>query len=274
MDKKPENKTNDSGEVFDFEDNEKKWDDSKDRNDDTDLNGSCSDSFSVGLSENINDVGARENSGVRDETTLKLDENSLNMNDDDSKGIRIDNNVDTGVNDNGYVSHSSLGGKKSPREEYSFKSTVKSINKMRSELNNINNLIITSEKMYKSSLLSNKFIGNLFSSFKPFISGINRFTVRDKPTNPLEVTNNGIYKDINIGTYGSKYLKYSTQWYILAKRRNAELLTVSGCHIGNNLNQTTLNREINRIEQTVKFRLGLQSEKSLFLYKKSSSTED
>ncbi|KAK6590703.1 hypothetical protein RS030_142164 [Cryptosporidium xiaoi] len=266
MGEKPENKTSDSGEALNFEDNEKKWDDTKDGNDNNVLNGSCSDSFSVGLNENINDIGARENSVVRDETTLKLDENSLNMNDDDGKGIGIDNND--------YVSHPSLGGKKSPKEEYSFKSTVKSINKMRSELNNINNLIITSEKMYKSSLLSNKFIGNLFGSFKPFISGINRFTVRDKPTNPLEVTNNGICKDINIQVYGSKYLKYSTQWYILAKRRNAELVTASGCHIGNNLNQTTLNSEINRIEQTVKFRLGLQSEKSLFLYKKSSSTED
>lgn len=167
--------------------------------------------------------------------------------------------------------NSPSGSKKSPKEEYSFKSITKSITKMRNELGQINASIMANEKLYKSSLLSNKFIGNLFDSFVPFISGINRFTVKSESRNPLiGKPGDGLTATNTKGIHEREYLKYSTQWYLLAKRRNAELATQNGGFMGNNVNQGTLSVEIGRIEQTVKFRLGLQSEKSLFQHKRGS----
>ncbi|KAH8740615.1 hypothetical protein FG386_002197 [Cryptosporidium ryanae] len=247
---------------------------SRNRDGDKALMTSHFDSPVVSLSRDVckEREGTERDSEVRipNGPVLALGEEVFDMDSCDSRSARAGNNFDVGIDNGIALSCSSLGDRRSPREEYSLKSTVKSINKMRNELGQINNSVLANEKMYKSSLLSNRFIGNLFGSFRPFISGINRFTVRNKQANPFGVANHDMCKAVSEAN-NNGYLKYSTQWYLLAKRRNAELITENGGNMGGSANQTALNREISMIEKTVKFRMGLQLERSLFLYKKGDS---
>ncbi|KAH8583355.1 uncharacterized protein ELE39_000123 [Cryptosporidium sp. chipmunk genotype I] len=201
--------------------------------------------------------------------------------------------------------------KKSPRDEQlrekESRQALKSIMKLQNEIFHINSSIVSQENAYKSSLFSNKYMGNIFSSFSPFITGINKFTLRPKERSPEEVLKN-IKKKSEEFQGRCEYIKYSTQWYLWAKRRNAE--TFSQNHIGNTeqssssisngagnspsggasstnisinanssfqnnigqifqSNQLLLQKEIQNVEQSVKFRLAIQSDKPLFAFNSS-----
>ncbi|KAJ1615159.1 hypothetical protein OIY81_201 [Cryptosporidium canis] len=196
--------------------------------------------------------------------------------------------------------------KKSPRDEQQrekeSKQALKSVMKLQNEIFHINNSIVSQENAYKSSLFSNKYMGNIFSSYYPFIVGINKFTLRPKERSPDEVMKS-IRKNSDVPRDHCEYIKYSTQWYLWAKRRNAEILSQN--HVGNaeqsssnvssggagassmagnasktsnsantavqsnigqifHSNQLQLQKEIQNIEQSVKFRLALQPDKPLF----------
>lgn len=148
-----------------------------------------------------------------------------------------------------------------------LKLSFKSVAKLRNELFNLQSSIVTQENLYKSILLSSKYMGNLFGSFRPFISGINKFTIRKRMENSIGIKNRRVQ-----GVEKCNYVKYSMQWYLWSKRRNAELLS-SYASCTNSLNnnqfnfnaqQLNLQKEIQNIEQSVKFRLALQLEKPLF----------
>ncbi|OII73801.1 uncharacterized protein cubi_03598 [Cryptosporidium ubiquitum] len=202
--------------------------------------------------------------------------------------------------------------KKSPKDEQlrekESKQALKSVMKLQNEIFNINNSIVSQENAYKNSLFSNKYMGNIFSSFSPFITGINKFTIRPRERSPEEVLKN-IRKKSQEFQGRCEYIKYSTQWYLWAKRRNAEIFSQN--HIGNaeqsssnmsnvtgsslsggsssantsnnanssvqnnigqifQSNQLILQKEIQNIEQSVKFRLALQSDKPLFTFNNNS----
>ncbi|XP_667902.1 hypothetical protein [Cryptosporidium hominis TU502] len=198
--------------------------------------------------------------------------------------------------------------KKSPRDEQlrekETKQALKSVMKLQNEIFHINNSIVSQENAYKSSLFSNKYMGNIFSSFSPFIKGINKFTLRPKERSPEEVLKN-IKKKKKEFQGRCNYIKYSTQWYLWAKRRNAETYSqnhlentdqsssnisngvgnpplggTSSTNISNNANlscqnnigqvfqsnQLLLQKEIQNVEQSVKFRLAIQSDKPSFTF--------
>ncbi|KAK9171065.1 hypothetical protein CmeUKMEL1_14205 [Cryptosporidium meleagridis] len=198
--------------------------------------------------------------------------------------------------------------KKSPRDEQlrekESRQALKSVMKLQNEIFHINNSIVSQENAYKSSLFSNKYMGNIFSSFSPFIKGINKFTLRPKERSPEEVLKS-IKKKSEEFQESCNYIKYSTQWYLWAKRRNAETYSqnhlenadqssynisngsgnpplggASSTNISNNANlscqnnigqafqsnQLLLQKEIQSVEQTVKFRLAIQPDKPSFTF--------
>lgn len=198
----------------------------------------------------------------------------------------------------------SLFEKKSPRDEQQrereSKQALKLVMKLQNEIVQINNSVLSQEGAYKSSLFSNKYMGNIFSSFSPFVVGINRLTLRPRERSPEEVLKS-IRKKADGSQGRCEYAKYSTQWYLWAKRRNAEILsqthTIGGSEqqsssaagavslgtagsastsCGANLagqnnigqivhsNQLLAQKEIQNVEQSVKFRLALQPDRPLF----------
>ncbi|EEA07671.1 uncharacterized protein CMU_005940 [Cryptosporidium muris RN66] len=148
-------------------------------------------------------------------------------------------------------------------KEKEGKVTQKTILKLRNELNYIQSSILNLENTYKNSIKSSKYMGSLFGSFEPFITGINKFSQES-------LVDQNIYSEISYGGRSiGRFLKNSYYWFLIQKKINAENQSIEDSKL-QVLNVDPLNEE-SKQECNIGFHLALETNNQLFPFSEINS---